>query len=101
MKADPRRMLEPILYKKEEVEAKAIFENDQKTVVISKFDDDSIEGYVRSASRKNKYHRVTVAMDGNRIIDGACSCESVRFYGTPCRHMLRLRNTAVRIGLIQ
>lgn len=99
--ASYRKMLKPILYKREEAEQRAHFENAGKTVMISKFNGRSVEGYVRSESRRSRYHRVTISTEGNRIIGGSCSCESLYFYGEPCKHMLRLRNFAVKIGIIR
>jgi hypothetical protein len=98
--ASNRNRVKPLLYDRSDVESKATFMNEQKTVIISKFNGKSVEGYVRSETRTKKYHHVTINLDGTRIYDGTCTCESVSFYGIPCKHMLRLRNNAVRIGII-
>ena len=81
----------------------ALFVNERKTVVISSVSSDgrTVSGYVRSNSRASRYHKTTIDIDGNDITGGECTCESAFFYGRPCKHMLRLRNAAVRVGLIE
>lgn len=99
-KAQSMKRPAPKLYTYSEIEQQPIFVNEGRTVVIVSIEDYTISGYVKSSSRGDSYHKVSVETSGIDIIGGSCTCESTHFYGRPCRHMLRLRNAAVRIGLI-
>ena len=53
-----------------------------------------LRGFVESESRPGKYHYV-VAMVGshNDLVGGGfCECESMVYYGKPCKHILKIRN---------
>ncbi|MDE1852001.1 MAG: SWIM zinc finger family protein [Candidatus Micrarchaeota archaeon] len=89
----------PLLYDYDEVKGRALFMDNRRKVVITGLGKGSVEGFVKSESRKGKYHRTTIRLDRNRIAGGTCTCESVSFYGEPCKHMLKLRNSAVWIGI--
>ncbi|MDE1852090.1 MAG: hypothetical protein KGH69_05430, partial [Candidatus Micrarchaeota archaeon] len=57
----------PLLYKYEEIKARALFMNNSRTVIVTGFDGNSVEGFVRSDSRKDRYHRTAVELERNRI----------------------------------
>lgn len=92
--------IRPLLYNYADVEPRATFMNERKSVIITRFSASRVEGFVESETRKKRYHMVSIDLDGTRISGGTCTCESIPFYGTPCKHMLKLRNSAVRIGVI-
>ena len=57
-----------------------------------------LKGFVESESRPGMYHYV-VAMVGSRhelVGGGFCECESRRYYGKPCKHVLKIRNILVK-----
>lgn len=96
-----RKGPKPLLYSYDEIKGRAQFMDNSKRVIITRFGRGSVEGFVRSESRKGKYHRTTVRLSRSRITGGTCTCESVSFYGEPCKHMLRLRNVAVWTGIVR
>ncbi len=57
-----------------------------------------IDGYVRSESREDIFHKVYVEYEpGSRnLMYGTCTCEAYRFIGNPCKHLLKLRNVFVK-----
>ena len=78
-----------------------VFRSTDKSVYIvgvSKILEDSllIKGFVESESRPGMYHYVVVCLSGpkwkNIRGSGFCECESVNYYGKPCKHILKLRN---------
>lgn len=94
------KRVEPKLYRYDDITVVPISVNTERTVIITDVYGETINGYVKSASRRPLYHKVTVDVNGANIIGGECTCESTKYYGRPCKHMLKLRNAAVRIGII-
>ena len=58
----------------------------------------SINGYVKSESNaESLYHvEVTYLPASKQVLFGNCSCESYKYYGDPCKHILKLRNVFVK-----
>lgn len=58
----------------------------------------NISGYSESESRKGYFHEVGVTYlpESMYIINGNCTCEASKYYGMPCKHMLKLRNVYIK-----
>lgn len=57
-----------------------------------------ISAYSESDSRKGYFHRTEIEyLPGSmHLINGSCTCESFRYYGMPCKHMLKVRNVYIK-----
>ncbi len=66
--------------------------------IVSKGRGLTINGYVKSESNPNALYpvEVTYLPAGKQIMFGNCQCESYRYYGDPCKHILKLRNVYVK-----
>jgi hypothetical protein len=53
-----------------------------------------IKGYVRSESRQELFHDVKVSyLTASRmVIYGECDCESFKYRGSPCKHIISIRD---------
>ncbi len=57
-----------------------------------------ISGYSESESRSGYFHKVEVEYlpRSMHLINGNCTCESFKYYGMPCKHMLKIRNVYIK-----
>ncbi len=55
-------------------------------------------GYVASDSKPGLFYTVKTEYEpgSKNIIYGECTCESYEYYGSPCKHILRLRNVFLK-----
>ncbi len=57
-----------------------------------------ISAYSESETRKGYFHKVDVEYlpSSMYLISGSCTCESFKYYGMPCKHMLKVRNVYIK-----
>jgi hypothetical protein len=57
-----------------------------------------ISGYTESESREGYFHKVEIdyLQASMYLLGGNCTCESVQYYGVPCKHMLKIRNVYIK-----
>lgn len=66
--------------------------------IVSRGRSINLSGYVKSESKPSMLHYVEMSYlpSGKQLLFGNCSCEAYRYYGGPCKHMLKLRNVYVK-----
>ncbi len=57
-----------------------------------------ITGYVESESEAGFFHTVHAEYESasKNLIYGNCDCEAYKYFGNPCKHILKLRNVYIR-----
>ena len=86
------------LMKLEEIIGKALLESHDKTVrlygITSTGRKIDLQGYVMSESSRNYFHKVSAEYEpaSKNLIYGNCDCEAYLYFGSPCKHILKLRN---------
>jgi uncharacterized Zn finger protein len=83
------------------LETPILISTDKKTRIYglkNKGRDIEISAYSRSESREDYFHKVEIEYlpASKYIINGSCTCESFRYYGMPCKHMLTVRNVYIK-----
>lgn len=90
------------LLKLDEIIGTPLLESKDKKVkifgIVSEGRKIDISGYVSSEASPEYVHKVKAEYEpaSMHILYGNCDCEAFRFYGDPCKHVLRLRNVYVR-----
>lgn len=57
-----------------------------------------INGYINSESREGYLHKVKAVYEpGSRhLLYGDCTCEAFKYYGDPCKHIIKLKNVYIK-----
>lgn len=91
-------MQEHRLLKLEDIIGEPLFKSAKKDVmlygVVREGRAVDINGYVSSESHKGFFYAVSAKYEpgSKNILYGVCDCEAYKYFGNPCKHILRLRN---------